>query len=130
MTIGELIELAKAGYKPSDVKEILKEAKELEAATEKPAENLPKGEAQPEQEKAEPEQKPKAEPDPEAKPFEHNEEFEKLNSELEDLKKQLAEKESMIKKIQKDNSSKEVSNPQAKQKTEQETLNDIVRDFM
>lgn len=123
MTIGELIELAKAGYKPSDVKEILKEAKELETATEKPAENLPKEEVQPEQEKA-------PEPEPKAEPSEHNEEFEKLNSELDELKKQLAEKESMIKKIQQDNSSREVSNPQAKQKTEQETLNDIVRDFM
>lgn len=111
LSVKDILDFARAGWKPADVKDILNQASELEAkTTEETAAITPKEEMQPEPEKA-------------AATGEDKEE-----TELDELKKQLAEKDALIKKIQHDNSSRELQKQETK--TSQETLNDIVRDFM
>lgn len=112
LSVKDILDFARAGWKPADVKDILNQASELEAKTpEEPAAITPKEEKQPEPEKAAATGKDKEE-----------------ETELDELKKQLAEKDALIKKIQHDNSSRELQKQETK--TNQETLNDIVRDFM
>ena len=116
----DLVALAKAGYSPAEVKEILKVAGGTE--TDKPeeaAEILPKEEAQHEQPKQESVEEPKApEDNSNAAMNELRLSVQKLTTELEQAKKDLAA-------AQKLNTSKP-----AGQKVPEKTVDDIVRAFM
>ena len=116
LSLPDIIELAKAGYKPADVKELMKAASELEskpAEAEKPAEILPKEKAQPDQVKDEKPEKINAEDDKDIR-------IKQLEAQVEDLQKNL-------KQVQKENTQK---NLQHEKPNEQEMLNNIARAFM
>ena len=114
MKFGDLIALAKAGYKPSEIKELLSLDAES-AGVEKPAETVPKEETQPEPEKTE--EKPA---DPEAEKPEDIDDMHELQAEIDRLRQQLA-------KAQEENTKKDTS---GNLKDPQEELNEIVRRFM
>ena len=110
----DLVALAKAGYTPAQVKEIMamssNEADNVEQ-TQKAAEITQKDAVQPEQQTVEDTaNKEMAEPD----------QIEKLQQQVDSLQKQLAA-------AQKENSTKDVSTPPA---DPQEVLSSIIRDFM
>lgn len=112
-SIKDIVEFAKAGWKPSDVKEILEAASRVEEKpVEEPAEITPKEDVQPEQEKTE-------EPKPE--------EASKDNNELERLKNELAKAQSELKTVQEQNTKKDL---QGTVQTTEDRLNDIARSFM
>lgn len=116
LSLPDIIELAKAGYKPSDVKELMKAASELEskpAEAEEPAAILPKEEAQPEQVKEEKPEEINAEDDKDIR-------IKQLEAQVNDLQKNL-------KQVQKENTTK---NLQHEKPNEQEMLNNIARAFM
>lgn len=122
----DIIDLAKAGYKPGDVKELLQIANEQKAVPEEPPVTAPKEDVQPEAEKA-PDanaDKPVSETQPE-----QADALKDLQSQIETLRKQSDEKDKLIKQIQKDNASRNIKS-EAKEKTEDEVLADIVRNFM
>ena len=109
---GDLVALAKAGYTPAQVKEILAlQAPDAQAA-EKPAETEPKESPQPEQEKAESEKKAEA-----------GEDMQATNA---DLRQKLAAAEEKIRNLQQQNSTKDNST----QKPNTNPLDDMVRRFM
>lgn len=122
----DIIDLAKAGYKPGDVKELLQIANEQKAVSEEPPVTTPKEDAQPEAEKA-PEanaEKPVSETQPE-----QADALKDLQSQIETLRKQSDDKDKLIKQIQKDNASRNIK-AETKEQTEDEVLADIVRNFM
>lgn len=122
----DIIDLAKAGYKPGEVKELLQIANEQKAVSEEPPVTAPKEDAQPEVEKA-----PNANADKpvsETQP-EQADALKDLQSQIETLKAQSDEKDKLIKQIQKENASRNIKT-EAKEKTEDEVLADIVRSFM
>ena len=122
----DIIDLAKAGYKPGDVKELLQIANEQKAVPEEPSVTTPKEDAQPEAEKV-----PNANADKpvsETQP-EQSDALKELQNQIETLKAQSDEKDKLIKQIQKDNASRNIKT-EAKEKTEDEVLADIVRSFM
>lgn len=117
---GDLVALAKAGYSPAEVKEILgmtggAEADKPEAAAAIP----PKEEAQPDQQKQEPAEAPKPSEDSSAKVKQLEESVQRLTTELNKTKKDLEA-------AQKLNTSRESSG----QKAPERTIDDIVRGFM
>ena len=122
----DIIDLAKAGYKPGDVKELLQIANEQKAVPEEPPVTAPKEDVQPEAEKA-PDanaEKPVSETQPE-----QADALKELQSQIETLKAQSDEKDKLIKQIQKDNASRNIKS-ETKEQTEDEVLADIVRNFM
>lgn len=115
MLIGDLVALARAGYTPAQVKEILAmQTNEAESKPEEAAEILPREEAQPEQQNNEPEA--------EAPASRNNdqEEIAKLQKELEQVKADLIKAQNM--NLRQNNAGKE--------KSQDEALQDIVRAFM
>ena len=116
----DLVALAKAGYSPAEVKEILKVAGGTEAdKPEEAPEILPKEEEQHEEQKQESAKEPKApEDNSSAAMNELRLSVQKLTTELEQAKKDLAA-------AQKLNTSKP-----AGQKAPEKTVDDIVRAFM
>lgn len=122
----DIIDLAKAGYKPGDVKELLQIANEQKAVTEESPVTTPKEDVQPEAEKA-----PNANADKpvsETQP-EQADALKDLQNQIETLKAQSKEKDELIKKIQKDNASRNIKT-EAKEKSEDDVLADIARSFM
>ena len=122
----DIIDLAKAGYKPGDVKELLQIANEQKAVPEEPPVTTPKEDVQPEAEKA-----PNANADKpvsEAQP-EQADALKDLQNQIETLKAQSDEKDKLIKQIQKDNASRNIKT-EAKEKTEDDVLANIARSFM
>lgn len=122
----DIIDLAKAGYKPGDVKELLQIANEQKAVTEESPVTTPKEDVQPEAEKA-----PNANADTpvsETQP-EQADALKELQLQIETLRKQSDEKDKLIKQIQKDNASRNIKS-EAKEKSEDDVLADIARSFM
>lgn len=116
LTLPDIIELAKAGWKPGDVKDVMKAASELESKpveAEEPAEILPKEEAQPEEVNDKKPEEIKAEDDKDIR-------IKQLEAQISDLQKDL-------KTVQKENTNK---NLQHEKPNEQELLNNIARAFM
>ena len=109
---GDLVALAKAGYTPAQVKEILALQSSDAPAAETPAETEPKESPQPEQEKAEPEKKAEAGED--------------MQATVADLQQKLAAAEEKLKALQQQNSTKDNST----QKPAGDPIEDIVRGFM
>ena len=87
MNLKDIIELAKQGYKPSDIKELIALSQEQEQEPEQKQEQEPeqKQEQEPEQKpEQEPEQKPEQEPEqkPENKPEDKDKIIEELRKKL------------------------------------------------
>ena len=118
---GDLVALAKAGYSPAEVKEILGMTGAADAdKTEGAAAIPPKEEAQPEQ--------PKQQSAEEPKPSENNssEEIEKLKLDVQRLTTELTKTKKDLDAAQKLNTSRQSSG----QKAPERTIDDIVRGFM
>lgn len=111
--INDIITLAKAGYKASEIAQLLTEASKGDEGAEKPAEIEPKEATQPEPEKAN-EQPP--EPDAEDK-----DKIAQLQKQIDELTQRLSEAQAA--NSRKDNSDKKSEDPQ-------ETLNKIAQKFM
>lgn len=120
MLIKDLVTLAKAGFTPAQVKELLSMETGTQPEVEETPEAVPKEETQPEAEKT----KTEAEPQtlPEDMVSELNKQILELQNELETNKKKLQE-------AQQKNTSADISSAQ-KPKSEQEVLNGIAADFM
>ena len=110
---GDIVALAKAGFTPAAVKELM--AMDKQTPAEDPPEISPKEEEQPEEVKA-PEEPEMKEATPELKDT-----TEELQKQIDDLKKQLKE-------AQKNNTKKNLSNEVSASKTN--TIDEIVRSFM
>ena len=114
MKFADIIALAKAGYKPGEIKELLALQTPDEAASDdaqEPAEILPKGEAQPAPEKVE---------EPTAPTDDRDEE-------IKALKDQVAALRSDLKKAQNNNTRTDLS---GEKPDTQAQLDDLVRSFM
>lgn len=119
--IRDIIDLAKAGYKPGEVKELLQIANEPKEAAEEVPVILQEAAVQPEEQKA-------AEPVSEAQP-EQADALKELQSQIETLRKQSDEKDKLIKQIQKENASRNIKT-ETQVKSEDDVLADIARSFM
>lgn len=108
---GDLVALARAGYTPAQVKEILSMQTEEAKSAEEPTETAPKEVAQPETEKA-----------PEPNPTDGKD----SEDTLAELQKKLAAAEEKLADLQKQNSTKDIST----QKPQTNPLDDMVRRFM
>lgn len=116
--ISDLAALARAGFTPAQVKEILKiQDGNSESKPEEPAAIIPKEELPPEPVKKEPEEKPLEDKNKEP---ETNETIENLRAELEKVRSDLVKAQNL--NIRADNS--------GEQKNTTDTINDIVRAFM
>ena len=119
----DIIDLAKAGYKPADVKELLQLANEQKPVSEEVPVIVPKEETQPEAKKD-------AGAVSEAQTEKQEDEtLKNLQNQIEDLKKQSDEKDKLIKQIQKENASRNIKT-EAQEKSENDVLADIARSFM
>lgn len=115
MNLGDIIALAKAGYKPSDIKELIELGKEAQATgAEKPAETGPKEDPQPEPAKVDEEPAPSGSGE--------TDKIKELEAQLAQVRQDLAKAQAQ--NIKRDNSGAEGSaDPQS-------VLNDIARKFM
>ncbi len=114
MNLSDIIALAKAGYKPKDIKELIELGKEAQTTgAEEPAETDPKEDPQPEPEKAPAEP---ASADPGA-------------IKIKELEAQLAQVRQDLAKAQRNNTSRDNSGA-AGPEDPQAVLNDIARKFM
>lgn len=111
----DIVALARAGFTPKEVKELM--AMDKQTSAEEPAENPEEAPEQPEQENA-PEEDP-AETEAETEPEDRTAELQK---QIDDLKKQLAA-------AQKKNAKQNLQG-QDPVKTEQEKLEEIARGFL
>lgn len=117
MTITEIIALAKQGYKPNDIKELINLSKETEPDTEPQEDNVDNVDKIVDNSDDE-------KPD---NPF--LEELEKQKKELEEVSKQLKETQEKLKQAQINNAKKDNSG-KLDEKSNQEKLNELFRDFM
>lgn len=119
MIFGDIIALAKQGYKPADIKELLALSTEDAAPAQKPAETPAEESGQPEPEKA------PAAAAPETVKEDTNEDLQK---QISDLKKQLEKTQADLEIAQKANR----SGPEkaSDQKTAEDALADLVRSYM
>lgn len=122
MIFSDLVALAKAGYRPADVKEILKMDK-VPAGNEEPAETAAEASAQPEPEKeaaaAVPTPSEDKEPNTQA-----------LQNEVEALKKQLEKAQADLRLAQQANTRTDVSQGENKKPDTTAILDDLVRSYM
>ena len=113
MTIADIIALAKQGYKPGDIKELIELAKtvpESEPEKKEPEKKEP--------EKKEPEKK---EPEKKEHEFDYAAEIEKLKQENEKIKTDLATAQA---------ENRRASNPETETESDEDVLKDIVLSFM
>lgn len=121
MIITDLVTLAKAGYTPAQVKEILSlQNSGSDNASEETAQTVPKEEAQQEQKNEE-------QTETAAAANEDNK-IADLMKQIEDLKKQLEFNKEQLEKAQADNASRD--NSAAQKQSIDEQVCDIVRGFM
>ena len=117
-TFKDIVEFAKAGWKPSDVKEVMEAASKMEAKEEAPAEITPKEDVQPEQENSQ--KKTSEQPKQE-------EASDDIKKELEMTRSQLADAKNQLKAIQEQNTKKDL---QGTVPSETDRLEEIARSFM
>lgn len=117
MNLTDIVALAKQGYKPSDIKELL----DLVSSKEE----QPKEEEKVQEEKTEQHEDGKEQPD-EAPKNSTEDSSEKAN--VIDYKKKIAELEEKVKSLQNANVHKD--NSDTKQESDEDILNDITRSFM
>ena len=118
-SIMDVVELAKAGYKPGEVKEIIAMAN----VTEETPESAPK-ESESTEAKKEPETTPVASPE-----LDYKQMFETQKAQNESMQKQIDELNSKLASAQKTNISSDVSGNHAKVSTS-ETINNIFKDVI
>lgn len=119
MKIGDLIALARAGYTPAQVKELMQLGQDAEPAKPEGAPEIPpKEEAQPEVQNGGPAEAPDSADNKEA--------VAELQRQLEDLRKNLDKAKSDLAAAQKANTTKDMTG----QKPAEDSLEDIVRSFM
>ena len=119
--IKDIVELAKAGYKPSEVKELLSLANQSEEKPEEKEEGEQKGKPEKtEQHEAGKEQPDEAQKNGTSAPEE--------DSSILSYKKQIEELEEQVKKLQSDNVHKDQSDKN--EKSDEERLNEITASFM
>lgn len=114
-TFKDIVEFAKAGWKPGDVKEIIEAASKLEVKEEEPAVTTPKEEVQPEPENSQKETS------------EQPKEDKASDDKVAELQKQIDDLNNQLKSAQEQNTKK---NLQGTVQTDQEKLEDIARSFM
>lgn len=119
MIFGDIIALAKQGYKPADIKELLALSTEDAAPAQKPAETPAEESGQPEPEKA---------PDAAAPETVKEDNNEDLQKQISDLKKQLEKTQADLEIAQKANRSG--SEKASDSKTAEDALADLVRSYM
>lgn len=112
--LSDIIALAKAGYKASEIAQLLTEASQTDEGAETPAEIPEKDQAQPEPEKAE--EKPLTQPDAESE-----DKIKQLQQQIDDLTKKLSDAQAA--NTRQNNSGYKPEDPQ-------ETLNNIMKKFM
>ena len=121
MKLGDIIALAKLGYKKEDIKELISLADTAEGpdstGTENGPEELPAGEPE------ERSQEPDKEPEKSADDHKTEQDLIALQNQITDLKKQLenAQKQN----INKNNSDHDFNRP-----SDQDVLNEVIRNFM
>lgn len=116
MNLNDIIALAKQGYKPSDIKELISLSEMSNGAVETPPEETRTEEP--------PVDEPNAENDTTTPENEPMVDYKKL---YEESQSQISEMKTQIEKIQKDNTRQ---NMQGDTPSAQDTLNDIVKSFM
>lgn len=114
-TFKDIVEFAKAGWKPGDVKEIIEAASKLEAKEEEPAEIPEKDQTQPEPENSQKETS------------EQPKEDASKDEIIKQLQGQIEELNGKIKTVQEANTKKDL---QGTVQTDTEKLEDIARSFM
>lgn len=117
MNLTDIVALAKQGYKPSDIKELL----DLVSSKEE----KPKEEKDIQEEKTEQHEDGKEQPDEAPK---NSTEDSSDNTNVIDYKKKIAELEEKVKSLQSANVHKD--NSDSKQESDEDILNDITRSFM
>ncbi len=117
MNLSDIVALAKQGYKPSDIKELLEMVSSKE---EKPTE-----ENKVQEEKTEQHEDGKEQPNEAPK---NSTEDSSENANVIDYKKKIAELEEKVKSLQSANVHKD--NSESKQESDEDILNDITRSFM
>lgn len=120
MFISDLIALAKAGYTPAQVKELLSMDAENKAKVEEAPQAVPKEETQREA--------PKTETDASTPKLPEDIKSD-LEKQIEDLKKELEENKEKLQQAQQQNTTADISG-NTKTKSVEEVLNGIARDFM
>ena len=114
MNLSDIIALAKAGYKPNDIKELIELGKEAQTSgVEKPAEAEPKEAAQPDPEKTVEKPAPAVTGE---------------TDKIKELEAQLAQVRKDLETAQKSNTMH--NNISASGPDPQQTINDLVRNFM
>lgn len=120
MLLKDLVVLAKAGYSPAQVKEILSMETESKAEAEEAPAAVPKEETQPEAQNAETEAStPKLTEDI----------VSALEKQVQELKNELEFNKTALSKAQQSNANADISGS-AKTETEEQALANIVRSFM
>lgn len=119
MIFGDIIALAKQGYKPADIKELLALSTEDAAPAQKPAETPAEESGHPEPEKAS---------DAAAPETVKEDNTEDLQKQISDLKKQLEKTQADLEIAQKANRSG--PDKASDQKTAEDALADLVRSYM
>lgn len=117
MNLSDIVALAKQGYKPSDIKELLSLVSSKEE-TSKEEENI-------QEEKTEQHEDGKEQPD--EAPKNSTEDSSDKDSVI-DYKKKIAELEEKVKSLQ--NANVHMDNSDSKQESDEDILNDITRSFM
>lgn len=117
MNLSDIVALAKQGYKPSDIKELLDMVSSKE---EKPTE-----ENKVQEEKTEQHEDGKEQPNEAPK---NSTEDSSENTNVIDYKKKIAELEEKVKSLQ--NANVHQDNSDSKQESDEDILNDITRSFM
>lgn len=124
LSLSDIVALAKQGYKPSDIKELLNTFTSMQSSGE--AEQ--KTEDNPQNDEAEEEKgEARASENDEADAINIKEE--KAKSEIEDLKKQIIEAKKELKEAQQANTSKDISKGENK-KSDVDIINEMARNFM
>lgn len=118
LNLTDIVALAKQGYKPNDIKELIELTKEAPAQTET--------EVQPTTEEAPAEDKPKEE---EKKDGEASTDQLDYKEEVEKLKAQLQETENKLSKLQKENVRRNADTDENK-KSDAEAFADVMKSFM
>ena len=118
MILTDIIALAKAGYSPKDIKDLIALA---EPTPQAPEAADPEPEKKQEPDAKDPEPEKKLDPEPEKKPGPEE-------SKVIDYEEKVKELEAKIAEMQKENTSKDISGNETK--SDEDMLADIVRNYM
>lgn len=118
LNLTDIVALAKQGYKPNDIKELIELTKEAPAGPE--TDEQPKPDEKPAEDKPEEEEKKDGEASPDQLDY---------KNEVEKLKAQLQETENKLLKLQKENVRRNADTDDNKQ-SDAEAFADVMKEFM